>query len=135
MVQRVNFSHRMRARVSDETGSTTLEASIMAVAILLFFAGFLHFAMLGTANNQATSAATAGYNAARLYNADTASARSAALNIATGGAGPLADATVTVSRGVNDVTVTVTGTTPSFVPGLSTGVTQTVSGPVERVVG
>ena len=46
----------------------------------------------------------------------------------------LVGAAVDVDRGAETVTVTVTGTAPSFVPGLNTAVDVTVTGPVERWV-
>lgn len=128
------LTHRARQlAATGQQGAVTLEATIVSAALLLFFAVFLQASMLFTSNNLAHQAATIGYNTARLYDADTGGAQAAAYNLALNGAGHLEDVHVSVTRGGQDATVTVTGVSPSFVPGLATHVSQTVTGPIERV--
>ena len=81
------------------------------------------------------AAATSAFNAARAYNASTADGTAAGLAILNQGGSPINGANVAVTRGAATVTVTVTGNAPTFVPGLTTAIDVTVTGPVERWVG
>lgn len=120
--------------LSDERGAVTLQNVIVAPVLLLMFAAFLHFGILLHANNLAQAAATSAYNAARNYNASSSDGSAAGLAILSQSGSPIAGASVVVNRSATVVTVTVTGQAPSFVPGVSTAVDVTVTGPVERWV-
>ena len=86
------------------------------------------------ANNVAQAAASTAYNSARLYDASTEDGVNAG-NAALTQAGTILTGTnVTVQRGAETVTVTVTGTAATLLPGLPATVTRTVTGPTERWV-
>ena len=83
----------------------------------------------------AQSAAQAGYHAARMADADSSKASSAAGQIIAQHPGTLRGAQVSVTEGPGEITVTVTGTSQSLVGDwVMPEVEKTVAGPLERVV-
>ena len=136
MDRTTNLGHRQRIReaLAGDRGAATLQNTIIAPVLLLVLAIFLHLGIILHANNLAHAAATSAYNAARAYNASSTDGSTAGLAVLTQSGSPISGASVNVNRGAETVTVTVTGTAPSFVPGLNTAVDVTVTGPVERWV-
>ena len=125
---------RMLHALAGDRGAATLQNTIIAPVLLLLLALFLHLGIILHANNLAHAAATSAYNAARSYNASSSDGTTAGLAVINQNGTPISGAAVDVDRGAETVTVTVTGTAPSFVPGLNTAVDVTVTGPVERWV-
>lgn len=136
MVRTSNPDHRQRLReaLAGDRGAATLQNTIIAPVLLLVLAVFLHLGIILHANNLAHAAATSAYNAARAYNASSTDGSAAGLAVLNQSGSPISGASVAVDRGANTVTVTVTGTAPSFVPGLTTNIDVTVTGPTERWV-
>lgn len=136
MVRTTNPDHRQRLAqaLAGDRGAATLQNTIIAPVLLLLLALFLHLGIILHANNLAHAAATSAYNAARAYNASSTDGSTAGLAVLTQSGSPISGASVAVDRGANTVTVTVTGTAPSFVPGLTTAIDVTVTGPTERWV-
>ena len=130
MVRTTNPGHRQRLReaLAGDRGAATLQNTIIAPVLLLVLAVFLHLGIILHANNLAHAAATSAYNAS---GTDGSTAGLAVLNQS---GSPISGASVAVDRGANTVTVTVTGNAPSFVPGLTTNIDVTVTGPTERWV-
>ena len=135
-MQTDSLDHRQRLlhALTGDRGVTTLQNVVVAPILLLFLAIFLHAGIILHANNIAHAAATSAYNAARSYNASSNDGTTAGLAVINQNGTPVSGASVSVNRGAQSVTVTVTGTAPSFVPGLNTAVDVTVTGPVERWV-
>ena len=136
MVRTTSPGHRQRLReaLAGDRGAATLQNTIIAPVLLLVLAVFLHLGIILHANNLAHAAATSAYNAARAYNASSTDGSTAGLAVLNQFGSPISGASVAVDRGANTVTVTVTGTAPSFVPGLTTNIDVTVTGPTERWV-
>jgi len=108
---------------------------ILAVGALLFVISALQFALWYMGTNVAQNAAVAAYNSARAYQSTPAAGSAAAGQVISQMGSFLPGANVDVRRTATTVTVTVTGSVASIVPGLSIpGVTRTVTGPVERWV-
>jgi hypothetical protein len=95
-----------------ERGSVTLENIIIWPVVMVFMFGFFQFALWLHARDLAHGAATSAYYEARLY-----------------------DGTIADAQAVGNAVLTVSGTTALIVPGWpGSGVTETVTGPVERYV-
>ena len=136
MVRTTNPGHRQRLRdaLAGDRGAATLQNTIIAPVLLLVLAVFLHLGIILHANNLAHAAATSAYNAARAYNASGTDGSTAGLAVLNQSGSPISGASVAVARGANTVTVAVPGNAPSFVPGLTTNIDVTVTGPTERWV-
>lgn len=106
---------------------------IIPVVLLIFF-GLIQGAVVLQANNVAQAAASTAYNSARLYDASSEDGVSAG-NAALTQAGTILTGTnVTVQRNAESVTVTVTGTAATLLPGMPATISRTVTGPTERWV-
>lgn len=116
-----------------QRGSVTLEGSIVFSALVLLFGVGLHFGILFHGNNTAHQAAMIAMQELRLADGSDAAAVAAAHSYLDGGA--VEGAWVEVSKGPERTTVTVTGTTNTFLPGLENQISETVVGPTERWVG
>lgn len=115
-----------------ERGSVTLENVIAYSAIILFLGVGLHVGILGHTNNIAHQAATIALQELRLERGGDSAAVAAAH-------GYLANTTldgawVEIDKGPERTTVTVSGTAPTFIPGLDNQISETVTGPTERWV-
>ena len=121
-----------KRRGNDERGSVTLENVIVLPAVILVLFGSFQAAFWMNARNIAGAAADAAYSAARAYQAlptagETAAGRVLASN-------RLDAARVSVQKSATTVTVTVTGSSGTIVPGWGgPEVSATRTGPVERV--
>ena len=122
----------LRREGASERGSQTVEAIIVLPILFGVFFVIVQGAVWLHAGNIAQAAASSAYNAARLYDAVAADGVAAGTASAQQTGTVLDGAVVVVDRTMTTVTVTVTGTAPTLVPGWDTHVERTVSGPVER---
>ena len=133
----MNISPRVRsprwpADGANERGSVSLQTVILFPAFILVLFGILQSAFWMHAQNVAQSAATTAYSSAKTLNGSPAAGQASAYSAL---GDELNNAVVNVNRTAVNVTVTVTGTSPSLVPGWGgPNVQATVSGPVERWV-
>ena len=87
------------------------------------------------ANNLAQVAASSAYETARLYDATTEDGIAQGNATLSQAGTTLSGTEVTVQRTAETVTVTVTGTAPSLLPGVPIPISRTVIGPTEKWVG
>ncbi len=127
--------HALRtAQGAGERGSMSVEAILIVPAFLLIFFGVVQGVISLQANNVASAAATVAYNSARLYDATTADGVTAGNTSLTQAGTILSGTQVTVQRTAQTVTVTVSGTAATVIPGVTSHIERTVSGPTERWV-
>jgi Flp pilus assembly protein TadG len=118
-----------------EQGNASVDFILVFPVLLMIFFGIIQGSMWYQAQNVAHAAASAAYNSARVDNGTPGSGQAAGYQVISNQGSTLGGASVTVSRVVNQVSVTVTGKAPTLVPGWGgPEVTQTVSGPTERWV-
>lgn len=128
---------KMRNHMAEgrERGSAPVEFVLIIPVVLLIFFGIIQGSLWYQAQNVAHAAAAAAYNDARVSNGSAGSGQAAGSQVIANHGGSLNGASVSVSRTANQVSVTVTGSAPTIVPGWGgPSVTQTVSGPTERWV-
>ena len=110
-----------------------MELAIVASGMIVLTFAVIQVGLVFHARSLAHAAATQGVNAARAYGAtDEAGRLKAQAFLDQAGTG-LRNQAVTVRRSGNDVTVTVTGTAISVLPGLTFRIEQSAHGSVERV--
>lgn len=124
------------ARFRSDRGALAIEmVLLLPLAFTLMFLA-VQGAVYYHGRSVALAAAQEGARGAAAYEASNADGRQAALSFTDhlGGTGTLDDPTVTVERDpdVGKVTVEVTGTTMSLVPGWEPEVTQSASRPVQE---
>lgn len=123
-------------RNRDERGAVSLGQMVVIAPALLF--GLMLIVQAGLyfhARNVVEQAAQEGAAEARAFDGDEASARQRALNfLGALGDRALTNRDVTVNRGPETASVTVSGDVISLVPFVSWGVSESASGPVERYV-
>jgi len=126
----------MWQRRDDERGSTsTAEVVLIAPALLLCLMLIVQFGLVFHAKQMAEQAAQEGAAAARRFDASAGDGEAAAGRfLAAIGSGTLRGRSVKASRGAENVSVTVSGTVVSLVPGMKLRVSETAGGPVERYV-
>jgi len=119
-----------------DRGRAALEFVVIFPFFMLLIAAALQAALWFSARNAALASAQEGLRAARTQTGTPAAGRTAAADYASQVAGgQLNGASVQVSVGANQtITVRVTGTVPSFLPGVNLRVAQQASGPKERWV-
>lgn len=118
----------------DERGEIT-QTVIVAPALFLLIMAVVQYGLVAHARNVAEAAAQEAVASAGSFDAkadDGHASATAALD--TLGPKMLTSRAVNVERTPTTVTVTVTGTALSFIPGLSPQINETASGPVERYV-
>ena len=126
---------RGRSSSVGERGSVTLENIIIWPVVMVFMFGFFQFALWLHARDLAHGAATSAYYEARLYDGTIPDAQAVGRAVIEASGGTIEGANVVVTKNVTTVTVTVTGNTALIVPGWpGSGVSETVTGPVERFV-
>ena len=126
---------RGRSSSAGERGSVTLENIIIWPVVMVFMFGFFQFALWLHARDLAHGAATSAYYEARLYDGTIPDAQGVGRAVIEASGGTIEGANVVVTKNVTTVTVTVTGNTSLIVPGWpGSGVSETVTGPVERFV-
>ncbi|GAB3314326.1 hypothetical protein GCM10027451_29150 [Geodermatophilus aquaeductus] len=123
-----------RGGPSEERGAASVEVAITFPVVLLLVMTLIQGALWFYARSLALGAAQEGAREGRVQPASTARAQSAAEDFLDQTAADLlTERDVTVSGSPATITVTVTGTSLSLLPGLSGwSVTQTAVGPVER---
>lgn len=123
-------------RNRDERGAVSLGQMVVIAPALLF--GLMLIVQAGLyfhARNVVEQAAQEGAAEARAFDGNEASARQRALTyLGILGDRALTNRDVTVNRGTETATVTVTGEVISLVPFVSWSVSESASGPVERYV-
>lgn len=121
--------------VRADGGSVSLELVIAFPAVLLLIFGVVQGALYFHARNVALAAAQEGLREARVENGTAAAGGSRAREFidAAGGEGVLRSVQVTPTRTPTQASITVTGAPMSVVPGWTLNVSQTATGPVERV--
>ncbi|TMR33353.1 pilus assembly protein [Actinomadura geliboluensis] len=113
-----------------DTGSATVTAAIVFPAVGVLFLGLLQAVMVSVARDVALSSAEEGLRAARARHGTAADGRSAAISFAR--AEPvLRSPDVTVSGGTT-ITVQVSGSAPSILPGIDIAISRTARGARER---
>jgi Flp pilus assembly protein TadG len=126
---------RLCARVRHaDRGEGVIEFAVLALPLLTVTfivaqAGFVFYA-----RSMALAGAIQGANAARAYGGDSTAGRDKARDFLSRVGWGLENPVVTVTSNGTEVTVVVTGTTQTIIPGVSFTVTQRAHGPVERFV-
>ncbi|MEU1812970.1 TadE/TadG family type IV pilus assembly protein [Micromonospora aurantiaca (nom. illeg.)] len=125
---------QLGARLRRDDGSAAVEFMIVAPVVLALLFLAIQIAEYSYARSIALTAAQSGVSAGRAYTGSPGDARIAAEGfIARAAGGSLFNTNVQVASGPEQITVTVTGNSPSLVPGISGWtVRQTATGPVER---
>jgi Flp pilus assembly protein TadG len=118
----------------DDGGALTLSYVVVLPVIFLFLMSAIQASFWFLARDAALAAARQGADAARAVGASMASGESTALSFARqAGSGYLMNPAATVRHSnATTVAVTVSGRVPSFVPGLTVRVSETVQAPVEE---
>lgn len=115
-----------------DRGSVSVELAILAPATMLVVLLVVQVVLWANATHTAQAAAGAALAAARAETGSAATGQGAAEGaIAQYGDGPLNGSSVSVSRGSETVTVTVTGTAQSVLPFFDFPVESSVTGPAE----
>lgn len=122
-------------RMRDERGSLTLEASILFPALLAIMLVGVQAAMWFHARSVAIGAAADGARAQSLERAVDGDGQAAALEFVSqaGGEDVLRGVGASSRRSPTSVSVTVTGSSMSLVPGWNPSVEQSATVPLERV--
>lgn len=126
---------RLRHARDDDDGAAALEIVVVVPSVLLVLFLAMQLAMYSYARSIALGAAQEGLSAARAYDGSAAQGSARARDfIGRAGGDTLSDPRVSVDRGAEQATVTVTGGSLSLVPGIRWRVSQSATGPVERFV-
>ena len=122
-----------RVRRNDD-GALTLSYVVVLPFVLLFIMAVIQASFWFLAREAALAAAREGADAARALDAQRSAGRVAALAFARhAGSGYLLDPEAsTAGSSPSTVSLTVTGKVPSFVPGITVRVSETVQAPVEK---
>ena len=118
-------------RHDPERGDGPVSAAVIAPAFLALLFLVIQAGLWGHARTVASAAAQVGALSARGLNT-SADAGAAARDYLAQTSGGLTDVTVTTTRG-DQVTVTVTGTAPTLVPGVHLTVNEISSVPADRL--
>ena len=118
----------------DDGGALTLSYVVVLPVVFLFLMSVIQASFWFLARDAALAAARQGADTARAAGATLGSGQSTALSFARqAGSGYLMNPAATVQRSnAATVSVTVSGHVPSFVPGLTVNVSETVQAPVEE---
>lgn len=124
----------LRARRADgQAGTTSSELVLLLPIMLLLIMLVVQFGLWLHARQVATAAAQEGLAAAQVeFGTAAAGHDTAAAFVAA--AGGLREVDIAAVRETTTARVTITGTTPAVVPGLSLEVAAVAEGPVERFV-
>lgn len=124
---------KARKRAPD-AGSASVEAVIATPVLMLLVLAIIQAGLILHANHMAQAAAHTAMEAARTELASGGDGAAAAeASLARNAAGVLEDQGVTVARGPETVTVTVTGNATRIIPLFDAPVEATVSGAVEHI--
>jgi TadE-like protein len=116
------------------SGGTSLGWVIAATAVLLLVLGGIQFGVHSYARSLALSAAQAGVRAAAMYPSSIDRGRAVTEEFLVVAGSSLQDTAVTVALTGQRVTVTVSGTSTSLVPGMTFTLTEQAAGPLEPAV-
>ncbi|GGA67848.1 hypothetical protein GCM10011490_18050 [Pseudoclavibacter endophyticus] len=119
----------------DERGASSVEAALVLPVLLVLFFSIVQGATTLHAGNVAQAAAQAAFEEGRLLGGSAEDAIAAGLRSAAASGTALTGVTVDVAITETTITVTISGSAPSLVPGIPVHVERTVSGPRERWVG
>lgn len=118
----------------DDRGPTTLVTVIAMVAFLMMFSVMLQTALFFHGRDVANTCAEKALQATRSQQGNQALGLAAAnACIAKSGSGDLQSPVVSVNKTLRETTVTITGKSPSLVPGLEFVITVDHTKPTERV--
>lgn len=131
----LRFHRTSPACGESERGSASVEAIVAIPVVLLIIFGIIQGVVVLQANNLAQVAASSAYETARLYDATTEDGIAQGNATLSQAGTTLSGTEVTVQRTAETVTVTVTGTAPSLLPGVPIPISRTIIGPTEKWVG
>ncbi len=117
-----------------EWGSSTVEVAIATVLVVTLLLAVVQLGVYFHARSVAATAARQGLDTARGSEGTAAAGDQVATQFLNEAGGALVGESASVSRTPTEVTVTVSGSALSVLPGVSLPVTVTVRAPVERVV-
>ncbi|RIQ12225.1 TadE family protein [Jiangella rhizosphaerae] len=120
-----------KSRLRTERGAATLETVVVWPAVFLIFLTILHAGFWFHARNIAIGAAQEGARVASAQSRGDGAARAAEFISDAGGDDVLTVTDIRQSETADTVTVTVTGYSESFVPGLEITVTQSSTAPLK----
>lgn len=124
---------RRQRHTDAEQGSVSLENILIFPVLLLLVFGIFQLSLWYSAQSIAHLAATSGYNSSKAYGSNNASGTESAYSVLSDSSSSISGTNVSIARTPTQITITVTGTSPSVIPGWGgPNVTATVSGPVER---
>ncbi|MEV4212574.1 TadE/TadG family type IV pilus assembly protein [Micromonospora sp. NPDC049662] len=128
------WCRRLGARLRADDGAAAVEFMIVAPVVLALLFLAIQIAEYSYARSIALTAAQQGVDAGRAYTGGPGEAFAAANDFVDQAAGSsLSNTNVQVNAGPEQVSVTVTGLSPSLVPWIpGWNVSQTATGPVER---
>jgi membrane-associated protease RseP (regulator of RpoE activity) len=112
---------------------TTVQVAILFPAVLLWLMLIVQYGLWWHAKQVANAAAAEAIDAAQAPDGTEGDGTRAARRFVDG-SGNLADVTVTVTRGPEEVSAEVWGQAPQLIPGFSWSVTSRSHGPVERFI-
>ncbi|WP_171906685.1 TadE family protein [Jiangella alba] len=115
-----------------ERGSTTLETVVLWPAVFLLIFGIVHAGLWFHARNVALSAAREGVRAASLHDGSGGTARAADFLAATTDGSVMRVGDIRETTGADTVTVTVTGSSTTLIPGWRVDVSQSATAPIRR---
>ena len=119
----------------NEAGASSIASALITPVALLLVLAVPQAGAYYQASTVAQAAANAAYSASRLMEGSAAEGRQAAQQVLAQHEGSLRGAEVSISASGDRMTVTVSGTAPTFTgEWLSPSVTRSITGPVEKVV-
>lgn len=113
-----------------DTGSATVTTAIVFPAVGVLSLALVQAVMVSVARDVALAAAEEGLRVARARHGTPAQGRAAALGFAR--AEPVLQSPTATVSGTTTITVQVTGSAPSILPGVDIGITRTARGARER---
>ncbi len=126
---------RLRRAVGGDRGEVTVELVIATPLLLLALLGIIQLAVWSHATHVAQAAASQALAAARTQNGTTGAGLAAGRRLLDDLAdGPLRNPDLDVSRGVDTVSVSISGEAAAVLPGVHLHVHAEASGDVERFV-
>ncbi len=117
---------------TSERGSTTLETVVLWPAVFLLIFGIVHAGLWFHARNVALSAAREGARAASLDDGSGGAARAAAFLASTTDGSVMRVGDISEAANADTVTVTVTGSSTTLIPGWRVDVSQSATAPIRR---
>lgn len=122
-----------RLTTRDDRGASPVELAIVASGMIVLTFAVVQVGLVFYARSVAHAAATQGVNAARGYGATDEAGRVRARAFLDQAGSALQDQVITVTRVGSDITVTVSGTAVTVLPGVRFRVEQSAHGSTERV--